>query len=371
MTGASILRNDACNTEPQRAINTPPYLCQRRGTKNRLWWRCYRLHAAKGCPWFLWPRRILWRKVRGRWRWRAETRGCSPSPGWGRRHPGGGTRGGSDSEEAGKARTRESSGTPGWLWALRKRSEQVVGTKNLHVEKKKKPEDSQAFTKRTDASASPALLVLGSGESRPSSGGGPSSLPLGDGWGLRQFCSVPSTAPPSSETSPFLKYFCSQEGTMLFTVSVTRLMRPDCGFWSKQEIGRRSGEHLSENVINWEKTWTFVPPLRLVLEDTKARFCGPLTEIWKTLEKTLGLLNKSCANDCLGKRRKIKKQNPLKLQAGHFLMTFMKSISVTADIISWFMLNLTQQSVSGVLFWMVILPNFVNVITSVFFFLMP
>lgn len=76
------------------------------------------------------------------------------------------------------------------------------------------------------------LLVLGSGESRPSKGGGgrgaPSSLPIGGGGGTCWFWSVLGTASPPSGTSPFLKYFCSQEGTMLFTVSVTRLMRPDC-----------------------------------------------------------------------------------------------------------------------------------------------
>lgn len=57
-------------------------------------------------------------------------------------------------------------------------------------------------------------------------------MPLGGGGGGGgrgwQLWSVPGPASPSSAASPFLKYFCSQEGTMLFTVSVTRLMRPDC-----------------------------------------------------------------------------------------------------------------------------------------------
>lgn len=70
------------------------------------------------------------------------------------------------------------------------------------------------------------LLVLGSGESRPSWGGATSSLPFGGGAWL--FCPAPGSAPPPSAASPFLKYFCNQEGTMLFTVSVTRLIRPGC-----------------------------------------------------------------------------------------------------------------------------------------------
>lgn len=70
------------------------------------------------------------------------------------------------------------------------------------------------------------LLVLGSGESRTSGRGVTSSLPLGGGATL--FMSTPTAPVSPSGTSPFLKYFCSQEGTMLFTVSVTRLIRPGC-----------------------------------------------------------------------------------------------------------------------------------------------
>lgn len=70
------------------------------------------------------------------------------------------------------------------------------------------------------------LLVLSSGESHPSRGGGASSLPFGGGGG-RQLWTVPRTSSAPSGASSFLKYFCSQEGTMLFTVSVTRLMSPD------------------------------------------------------------------------------------------------------------------------------------------------
>lgn len=75
---------------------------------------------------------------------------------------------------------------------------------------------------------SPVLLVLGSGESRPSRMDGPSSLPLSGGGGGGGGNCVCSAAAPSSVASSFLKYFCSQEGTMLFTVSATRLMMPDC-----------------------------------------------------------------------------------------------------------------------------------------------
>lgn len=122
------LRKGDCgnNPEPRWELNAAAYLCQRRGTRSRWWWRCCRLRAARGCPWSLWPRRSLWRRARGRWRWRAATRGCWPSPGSGRRRPALGTPGGSDSAEAGRARIRGSWGTPGWLWALYGRSDLSV-----------------------------------------------------------------------------------------------------------------------------------------------------------------------------------------------------------------------------------------------------
>lgn len=89
---------------------------------------------------------------------------------------------------------------------------------------------------------SPVLLVLGSGESRPSTGG-PSSFPLGgcgggggESW---QFWSPPCSVPPPTGPSSLLKYFCSQEGTILLTVSVTRLMRPDCCWWKDMKRTRR------------------------------------------------------------------------------------------------------------------------------------
>lgn len=77
-------------------------------------------------------------------------------------------------------------------------------------------------------SSLPVVLVLGSGELRPSRGGRASSLLLGEGGGSWQFWSEPCSNSPPSDESPFLKYFCSQEGTMLLTVSVTLLMRPVC-----------------------------------------------------------------------------------------------------------------------------------------------
>lgn len=72
----------------------------------------------------------------------------------------------------------------------------------------------------------PAVLVLGSGELCPSWGWAASLFPLEEGVTL--FCSTSTLASPPSVSSPFLKYFCSHDGTMLFTVSVTRLIRPGC-----------------------------------------------------------------------------------------------------------------------------------------------
>lgn len=104
------------------------YLCQRRGRRTHSWWRCYHLRAVRGCPWFLWPRRSLWRRVRGLRRWKAERRGCWKPPGSGRKHPAGGNEGGSDSEEVEKAHTPESSGMPDWLRALTKTAKVQMST---------------------------------------------------------------------------------------------------------------------------------------------------------------------------------------------------------------------------------------------------
>lgn len=81
---------------------------------------------------------------------------------------------GATQRRAGKHVLVKVEGRPAGCGLCARRSDQAVHTEdNLKV-----PRRSGSGAIRV---ASPALLVLGSGESRPSSGGGPSSLPFGDG----------------------------------------------------------------------------------------------------------------------------------------------------------------------------------------------
>lgn len=86
--------------------------------KSHLSWKCYHPHAVKGCPWFLWPRRSLWKRVPELRRWKAERRGCWMFQGPERRRPVRESGDVSDSGGAGTAHYPESLGRPGWLRAL-------------------------------------------------------------------------------------------------------------------------------------------------------------------------------------------------------------------------------------------------------------